>query len=77
MNGSFEITLDDGNEKKTFLLDRPDQGLLIDTGIWADLKNFSANAVCLVLASDVFKEEDYLGTREEFAEYLSQKEKEK
>ena len=77
MNGSFEITLDDGNEKKTFLLDRPDQGLLIDTGIWADLKNFSANAVCLVLASDVFKEEDYHGTREEFAEYLSQKEKEK
>ncbi len=75
MSGSFEITLDDGKEKKTFLLDRPDRGLLIDTGVWADLKNFSADAVCLVLASDVFKEEDYLGTREEFAEYLLQKEK--
>lgn len=76
MNGSFEITLDDGKETRTFLLDSPDRGLLIDTGVWADLKNFSADAVCLVLASDVFKEEDYLGTREEFAEYLSQKEKE-
>lgn len=76
MSGSFEITLDDGKETKTFLLDSPDRGLLIDTGVWAELKNFSADAVCLVLASDVFKEEDYLGTREEFAEYLSQKEKE-
>lgn len=73
MNGSFKITLDDGREKKTFFLDSPDKGLLIDTGIWADLTDFSKGAVCLVLASDVFKEEDYLGTYQEFKDFLSEK----
>lgn len=73
ISGSFDITLDNGVEQKTFHLDAPDQGLLIDRGVWADLKNFSQGAVCLVLASDVFKEEDYLGTREEFATWLKQK----
>lgn len=75
MNGSFKITLFDGESKKTFLLDSPDQGVLIDAGIWADLTGFSTDAVCLVLASDVFKEEDYLGTPEEFADYLAEKKK--
>lgn len=75
MSGSFKITLDDGKEKKTFLLDSPDKGLLIDTGVWADLTEFSRDAVCLVLASDVFKEEDYLGKYEEFTDYLADREK--
>ena len=75
MSGSFKITLDDGKEKKTFLLDSPDKGLLIDTGVWADLTEFSRGAVCLVLASDVFREEDYLGKYEEFTDYLADREK--
>lgn len=72
MNGSFKITLFDGESKKTFLLDSPDKGLLIDTGIWADLTEFSHDAVCLVLASDIFKEDDYLGTHEEYMDYLAE-----
>lgn len=75
MSGSFKITLDDGKEKKTFLLDSPDKGLLIDTGVWADLTEFSRGAVCLVLASDVFREKDYLGKYEEFMDYLADREK--
>lgn len=75
MSGSFKITLDDGKEKKTFLLDSPDKGLLIDTGVWADLTEFSRGAVCLVLASDVFREEDYLGKYDEFTDYLADREK--
>lgn len=75
MSGSFKITLDDGKEKKTFLLDSPDKGLLIDTGVWADLTEFSRGAVCLVLASDVFREGDYLGKYEEFMDYLADREK--
>ena len=73
ISGSFRVTLDDGKEKKEFLLDSPDKGLLIDTGIWADLTHFSRDAVCLVLASDVFKEEDYLGTYKEFTDFLASK----
>ena len=50
-SGSFDVTLDDGNVKRTFTLNRPYQGLLIMPGIWRDLNNFSAGSVCLVLAS--------------------------
>lgn len=72
VSGSFRVTLDDGSDKREFLLDSPDKGLLIDIVTWADLADFSEGAVCLVLASDVFKEDDYLGTYDEFTEYLSQ-----
>lgn len=75
ISGSFSITLNDGKEKKTFRLDSPDKGLLIGRGVWADLNQFSDGAVCLVLASDVFKEEDYLGTYEEFTDWLKENDK--
>lgn len=66
LSGSFEVVLDDGLEKKTFLLNKPNVGLLITTGIWRELQNFSSGAVCLVVASDVFEEADYVRDYEEF-----------
>lgn len=60
LSGSFEVVLDDGFEKKTFLLNKPNIGLWIPTGIWRELQNFSSGALCLVVASDVFIEEDYI-----------------
>tara|TARA_Y100000815_G_scaffold27295_1_gene22857 strand:- start:26831 stop:27238 length:408 start_codon:yes stop_codon:yes gene_type:complete len=66
LSGSFEVIVSDGKEEKTFMLNRPDRGLLIPTGIWRELKDFSSGAVCLVIASDVFKEEDYIRDFEEF-----------
>ena len=60
LSGSFEVVLDDGMEKKTFLLNKPNMGLPISTGIWRELQNFSSGAVCLVVASDVFEEADYV-----------------
>ena len=60
LSGSFEVVLDDGTEKKTFLLNKPNVGLPITTGIWRELQNFSSGAVCLVVASDVFEEADYV-----------------
>jgi dTDP-4-dehydrorhamnose 3,5-epimerase-like enzyme len=60
LSGSFEVVLDDGFQKKTFLLNKPNIGLLILTGIWRELQNFSSGAVCLVVASGVFEEEDYI-----------------
>lgn len=59
LSGSFEVVLDDGHSKKSVMLNKPNKGLLIPTGIWRELENFSSGAVCLVLASDVFLEEDY------------------
>ncbi len=66
LSGSFEVTVDDGKSKKSFLLNKPNIGLHIPTGIWRELENFSSGAVCLVLASDVFKEEDYIREYDDF-----------
>ena len=68
LSGSFEVVLDDGFEKKTILLNKPSMGLLIPTGIWRELQNFSSGAVCLVLASDVFEESDYIRGYSQFLE---------
>lgn len=66
LSGSFEVVLDNGLEKKTFLLNKPNVGLHITTGIWRELQNFSSGAVCLVVASDVFEEVDYVRDYEVF-----------
>jgi dTDP-4-dehydrorhamnose 3,5-epimerase-like enzyme len=66
LSGSFEVTLNDGKEKKSYLLNKPNIGLHIPTGIWRELENFSSGAVCLVLASDVFEEVDYIRDYNEF-----------
>jgi dTDP-4-dehydrorhamnose 3,5-epimerase-like enzyme len=54
------IVLDNGAEKTIVLLNKPNIGLHIGTGIWRELQNFSSGAVCLVVASDVFDESDYI-----------------
>jgi dTDP-4-dehydrorhamnose 3,5-epimerase-like enzyme len=66
LSGSFEVVLHDGFEKKSFLLNKPNVGLYIPTGIWRELQNFSSGSVCLVLAQDVFDESDYIRDFDEF-----------
>lgn len=68
LSGSFDVVLDDGKNKKVVTLNRPDIGLLIPTGIWRELENFSSRGVCLSLVSDVYKEEDYI---REYGDFLS------
>jgi len=68
LSGSFDVLLDDGQNKKVVTLNRPDIGLLIPTGIWRELENFSSGGVCLSLVSDFYKEEDYI---REYSDFLS------
>ena len=70
VSGSFTVTLDNGTETKTYLLDNPAEGLLIDTEIWRTLDDFSAGAVCMVLASELYEPNDYLYEYDEFLEYI-------
>lgn len=72
LSGSFEVVLDDGMQKKIIMLNKPDKGLLIHTGIWRELENFSSGAVCLVLASDVYEEDDYIRDYNEFLKFKSE-----
>ena len=60
VSGSFEVMLDDGKKKKTVTLNKPNRGLLIPTGIWRELGNFSSGAICLVFSSGLFLEADYI-----------------
>ncbi len=61
VSGSFTVSLDDGRgNRKDYHLNHPWQGLLVNTGIWRTLEDFSSGAVCLVLASELYDEEDYI-----------------
>lgn len=66
LSGSFELVLKDGVNEKTVMLHNPTRGVLIPTMTWRELRNFSAGAVCLVLASEEFDEEDYIRDWEDF-----------
>lgn len=68
-SGSFTVTLDDGKCKRSFFLNRPYQGLYVKPGMWRTLEDFSSGAVCMVLASDVYKASDYIRTYEEFIDF--------
>ena len=65
-SGSFDVTLDFGDHRRTYHLNHPYQGLYVGTGIWRTLDDFSSGAVCLVLASHLFDEDDYIRDYEEY-----------
>ncbi len=69
LSGSFDVVLHDGTATKIVTLNKPFEGLLISNGIWRELKNFSSGSVCLVLASSVFSEEDYIRNFDAFLNY--------
>ncbi len=68
-SGSFDVILNDGELKRTVSLNRPYRGLLIVPGIWREIENFSSGSVCLVLASDLFCEDDYIREFDQFKKY--------
>lgn len=65
-SGSFTVTLDDGTCKRSYMLNRPYQGLYVKPGMWRDLVDFSSGAVAMVLASEVYRDEDYIRDYNEF-----------
>lgn len=68
-SGSFTVTIDDGKCKRSFFLNRPYQGLYVKPGLWRDLEDFSSGSVAMVLASDVYKKEDYIRDYQDFLSY--------
>lgn len=69
LSGSFTVVLDDGTTKKEVLLNKPNKGLLIPTGIWRELNDFSSGSVCLVVSSGVFDEADYIREYKNFKRF--------
>lgn len=68
-SGSFDVLLDDGVNKKVVSLNRPYYGLYVLPGIWREILDFSSGAICLVLASHVYSEADYIRDYNHFKEY--------
>lgn len=70
ISGSFDVVLKDGKSTEKVTLNKPNKGLLIKNNIWRELENFSSGAVCLVLASTIYEEDDYI---RDFSEFLALK----
>jgi dTDP-4-dehydrorhamnose 3,5-epimerase-like enzyme len=68
-SGSFDVLLYDGEEQKKVSLNRPNKALHIVPGIWRELENFSSGSICLVLASRVYSEDDYIRDRGIYSDY--------
>lgn len=73
LSGSFDVVLNDGKEEQIITLNKPYEGLLINPGIWRELRNFSSGSICLVVASEVYIEDDYIRDFDEFIEYSNRK----
>lgn len=72
LSGSFDVVLKNGKSSQTVTLNKPDKGLLIKTNVWRELENFSSGAVCLVVVSDVFEEDDYIREYSDYLSYINQ-----
>lgn len=67
-SGSFDVIIDDGQNRRTVMLNRPYYALHIVPGMWREICNFSSGSICLVMASAVYDEADYIRVYEEFLE---------
>ncbi len=66
VSGSCTMTLDDGRDRRSFVLDRPDMGVTIGPMIWREMHDFSDDAVLMVLADQQYDEADYIRNYDEF-----------
>lgn len=72
IHGSCKVLLDNGSEKKTVSLERPYEGLYVANNMWREMYDFSEDAVLLVLASEVYREEDYIRDYEKFLAWVKE-----
>lgn len=72
LSGSCDFVLDDGKEKVTVTLDGPNKGLYIKANLWRDFRNFSENCVVLLIASDIYKTDDYIHDYDEYIKIMQQ-----
>jgi hypothetical protein len=67
--GSFDVVLDDGVNRRRISLNRPNLALHVVPGLWREINSFSSGAICLVLASHLYDEKDYIRNIEDFIKY--------
>lgn len=70
VHGSCKVLLDDGTDKEIVTLDKPYEGIFIQSNMWREMYDFSPDAVLLVLASENYDESDYIRDYSKFLEYV-------
>lgn len=75
VHGECKILLDNGHEKEIVHLDRPNKGLIVESNMWREMFDFSQDAVLMVLASELYDEDDYIRNYENFLEYVKEQER--
>lgn len=75
LSGSFDVILDNGNNKTTYNLNRSYYGLYVPKGIWREMSNFSTNSVALILSSTNYSEDDYIRDYSEFLKFAKNEKK--
>lgn len=73
LSGAFEVVLDDGENKESFLLNRSYYGLYVPKGYWREMVNFSTNSVGLILAPTLYEPDDYIRDYDEFLKFVKNK----
>ena len=66
LSGAFDVIVDDGEQKKTFSLNRSYFGLLVPSGLWRTMENFSTNSFALEFGSEHYEKEDYIRDYDQF-----------
>ena len=74
VHGSCKVRLDNGKEKKVVPLEKPYEGLYIPNNMWREMFDFSPDAVLMVLASEVYNEDDYIRDYRDFLDFMGIKE---
>ena len=69
ISGSFDITIDTGSELKKYSLNRSYEGIYVPKMLWRSLNNFSTNSLCLILASEPYRSDDYIRDYNEFKSF--------
>ncbi len=72
VHGSCRIKLDNGREQEIVLLNKPNEGLYVSNVMWREMYDFSPDAVLMVLASELYDEEDYIRNYDEFLKYVKE-----
>lgn len=66
LNGSFELSVDDGKTKEAIIMNDPSRGVYIGLNVWVEMKQFSENCVILVVTNTHYDAADYIKTYDEF-----------
>lgn len=71
--GAFSMFVSDGDTSTEIRLSSPESGILIPCGIWCELRDFTPDCVCVVMASEAYDRNGYINSYEEYLRFRAEK----